>query len=93
MGPNHVSLHAITFLTDREEDIVSLSAPLEPMVKDIVFLRLAVDARERRVTNPFAVSAALGHSCPLQALVNASALRRILTVTDIGDRRRRATMD
>ena len=28
---------AITFLTDREGNIVSLSAPLEPMVKDIVF--------------------------------------------------------
>ena len=33
-------LLAITFLTDREGDIVSLSAPLEPMVKDIVFTRL-----------------------------------------------------
>ena len=32
---------AITFLTDREGSIVSLSAPLEPMVKDIVFVRLA----------------------------------------------------
>jgi len=32
---------AITFLTDREGNIVSLSAPLEPMVKDIVFTRLA----------------------------------------------------
>jgi len=32
---------AITFLTDREGDIISLSAPLEPMVKDIVFRRLA----------------------------------------------------
>jgi CubicO group peptidase (beta-lactamase class C family) len=32
---------AITFLTDREGDIISLSAPLEPMVKDIVFTRLA----------------------------------------------------
>jgi len=32
---------AITFLTHREGDIVSLSAPLEPMVKDIVFTRLA----------------------------------------------------
>ena len=31
----------ITFLTDREGNIVSLSAPLEPMVKDIVFVRLA----------------------------------------------------
>lgn len=30
---------AITFLTDREGDIVSLSAPFEPMVKDIVFIR------------------------------------------------------
>jgi hypothetical protein len=30
---------ALTFLTDREGDIVSLSAPLEPMVKDIVFAR------------------------------------------------------
>ena len=32
---------AITFLTDREGNIVSLSAPLEPMVKDIVFVRRA----------------------------------------------------
>jgi hypothetical protein len=32
---------AITFLTDREGNIVSLSTPLEPMVKDIVFARLA----------------------------------------------------
>jgi CubicO group peptidase (beta-lactamase class C family) len=32
---------AITFLTDREGNIVSLSSPLEPMVKDIVFARLA----------------------------------------------------
>jgi CubicO group peptidase (beta-lactamase class C family) len=32
---------AITFLTDREGNIVSLSAPLEPMVKEIVFARLA----------------------------------------------------
>jgi CubicO group peptidase (beta-lactamase class C family) len=32
---------AITFLTDRDGNIVSLSAPLEPMVKDIVFTRLA----------------------------------------------------
>ena len=32
---------AVTFLTDREGNIVSLSAPLEPMVKDIVFVRLA----------------------------------------------------
>jgi hypothetical protein len=32
---------AITFLTDREGNIVSLSAPLEPIVKDIVFVRLA----------------------------------------------------
>jgi CubicO group peptidase (beta-lactamase class C family) len=32
---------AITFLTDREGNIVSLSTPLEPMVKDIVFVRLA----------------------------------------------------
>ena len=32
---------AITFLTDREGNIVSLSTPLEPMVKDIVFERLA----------------------------------------------------
>jgi CubicO group peptidase (beta-lactamase class C family) len=30
---------AITFLTDREGSIVSLSAPFEPMVKDIVFVR------------------------------------------------------
>jgi hypothetical protein len=32
---------AITFLTDRQGNIVSLSAPIEPMVKDIVFVRLA----------------------------------------------------
>jgi CubicO group peptidase (beta-lactamase class C family) len=32
---------AITFLTDRDGNIVSLSAPLEPMVKDIAFARLA----------------------------------------------------
>ena len=32
---------AIMFLTDREGNIVSLSAPLEPMVKDIVFVRMA----------------------------------------------------
>lgn len=32
---------AITFLTDRDGNIVSLSAALEPMVKDIVFVRLA----------------------------------------------------
>jgi CubicO group peptidase (beta-lactamase class C family) len=32
---------AITFLTDRDGNIVNLSAPLEPMVKDIVFVRLA----------------------------------------------------
>ena len=32
---------AITFLTDREGNIVSLSVPLEPMVRDIVFARLA----------------------------------------------------
>ena len=32
---------AITFLTNRDGNIVSLSAPLEPMVKDIVFVRLA----------------------------------------------------
>jgi CubicO group peptidase (beta-lactamase class C family) len=31
---------AITFLTSRDGNIVSLSAPLEPMVKDIVFVRL-----------------------------------------------------
>jgi CubicO group peptidase (beta-lactamase class C family) len=31
----------ITFLTDREGNIVSLSAPLEPAVKDIVFVRLS----------------------------------------------------
>ena len=30
---------AITFLTDRDGDIVGLSTPLEPMVKDIVFAR------------------------------------------------------
>jgi CubicO group peptidase (beta-lactamase class C family) len=30
---------AITFLTDRDANIVSLSAPLEPAVKDIVFAR------------------------------------------------------
>ena len=32
---------AITFLTDRDGNIVSLSAALESMVKDIVFVRLA----------------------------------------------------
>jgi CubicO group peptidase (beta-lactamase class C family) len=32
---------AITFLTDRDGNIVSLSAPLEPTVGDIVFARLA----------------------------------------------------
>jgi CubicO group peptidase (beta-lactamase class C family) len=32
---------AVTFLTDRDGSIVSLSAPLEPMVKEIVFVRLA----------------------------------------------------
>jgi Domain of unknown function (DUF3471) len=32
---------AITFLTNRGGNIVSLSTPLEPMVKDIVFVRLA----------------------------------------------------
>jgi hypothetical protein len=37
-------LLAITFLTDREGNIVSLSAPLEPMVKDIVFTRIAARA-------------------------------------------------
>jgi CubicO group peptidase (beta-lactamase class C family) len=31
----------ITFLTDRDGNIVSLSTPLEPMVKDVVFERLA----------------------------------------------------
>ena len=31
----------ITFLTDRDGNIVSLSTPLEPVVKDIVFARLA----------------------------------------------------
>ena len=37
----HPDRLAITFLTDRDGNIVSLSAPLEPMVKDIVFTRLA----------------------------------------------------
>lgn len=32
---------AITFLTDRDGEVVSLSAQLEPMVKDIVFIRNA----------------------------------------------------
>jgi CubicO group peptidase (beta-lactamase class C family) len=32
---------AITFLTDRDGNIVSLSAPLEPMVKEITFVRRA----------------------------------------------------
>ncbi|MDQ8729430.1 serine hydrolase [Bradyrhizobium sp. LHD-71] len=32
----------ITFSTDRDGNLVSLSAPLEPMVKDIVFVRRAV---------------------------------------------------
>jgi CubicO group peptidase (beta-lactamase class C family) len=31
----------VTFLTNREGNVVSLSAPLEPMVKDIVFAQLA----------------------------------------------------
>ena len=31
---------AISFATDREGNIASLSAPFEPMVKDIVFIRL-----------------------------------------------------
>ncbi len=35
---------AITFLTNRDGNIVSLSAPLEPMVKDIAFVRLAAGA-------------------------------------------------
>ena len=35
--PDHL---AITFLTNRDGNIVSLSAPLEPAVKDIVFARL-----------------------------------------------------
>jgi hypothetical protein len=34
-------LLAITFLTDREGNVVSLSAPLEPRVKDFLFARLA----------------------------------------------------
>jgi CubicO group peptidase (beta-lactamase class C family) len=42
---------AITFLTDREGDVVSLSTPLEPMVNDIVFARApageSTDARFR----------------------------------------------
>jgi hypothetical protein len=33
----------ITFLTDRKGSIVSLSAPLEPAVKDIVFARSAAE--------------------------------------------------
>jgi CubicO group peptidase (beta-lactamase class C family) len=33
----------ITFLTDREGNIVSLSAPLEPAITDIVFTRLATE--------------------------------------------------
>lgn len=32
----------ITFLTDRDGDIVSLSVPLEPAVRDIVFARVAL---------------------------------------------------
>ena len=32
---------AITFLTNRDGNIVSLSAPMEPMVKDVEFIRLA----------------------------------------------------
>jgi CubicO group peptidase (beta-lactamase class C family) len=43
---------AISFATDREGNIASLSAPLEPMVKDIVFDRVAagdcMDAAFRR---------------------------------------------
>ena len=37
----HPDRLTITFLTDRDGSIVSLSTPLEPMVKDIVFTRLA----------------------------------------------------
>jgi beta-lactamase family protein/uncharacterized protein DUF3471 len=37
----HPDRLAITFAADRDGDIASLSAPLEPMVKDIVFLRVA----------------------------------------------------
>jgi hypothetical protein len=44
---------AITFLTDREGNIVSLSAPLEPMVKDIMFTRPAAG---NGPTNPTHVS-------------------------------------
>jgi Domain of unknown function (DUF3471) len=40
----HPDRLAITFLTDRDGNVVSLSAPLEPMVKDIVFTRLAAGA-------------------------------------------------
>ena len=36
----HVPDFPITFLTDRDGSVVSLSAPLEPAVKDIVFARL-----------------------------------------------------
>jgi hypothetical protein len=38
----------ITFLTDRDGNIVSLSAPLEPAVKDIVFTRLATGRGDRK---------------------------------------------
>ena len=38
----------ITFLTDRDGDIVSLSAPLEPAVKEIVFTRLAAERVDGR---------------------------------------------
>jgi hypothetical protein len=32
---------AISFFTDREGNIASLAAPFEPLVKDIVFTRVA----------------------------------------------------
>jgi hypothetical protein len=34
---------AISFFTDREGGIASLVAPLEPLVKDIVFVRIPAD--------------------------------------------------
>jgi len=36
---------ALTFMTDHDGNIVSLSAPFEPMVKDIVFVRVAAGDR------------------------------------------------
>jgi len=47
----------ITFLTDRDGNIVSLSTPLEPVVKDIVFARLATG----ECTDPAFRARCVGH--------------------------------